>query len=65
MKNNKKNTLDRLPMPGKVKKGFRYYATVVLVVAILCCMAAPVYAADDPLAVVNNLNTFVFGLCSA
>lgn len=65
MKNSKKNTPDRLSTPGKVKKGFRYYATLVIVVAILCCMAAPAYAADDPLAVVNNLNTFVFGLIRA
>lgn len=27
---NKKNNNERLPMPGKVKKGFRYYATMVM-----------------------------------
>lgn len=65
MKNFNKNANDRLPMPGTVKKGFRYYAALVMVVAILSCMAAPVYAADDPLTVVNNLSTFIFGLIRA
>ena len=65
MKNFNKNANDRLPMPGTVKKGFRYYAALVMIVAILSCMAAPVYAADDPLTVVNNLSTFIFGLIRA
>ena len=65
MKNFNKNANDRLPMPGTVKKGFRYYVALVMVVAILSCMAAPVYAADDPLTVVNNLSTFIFGLIRA
>ena len=65
MKNFNKNANDRLPMPGTVKKGFRYYAALVMAVAILSCMAAPVYAADDPLTVVNNLSTFIFGLIRA
>ena len=64
MKNNK-TANERLPMPGTVKKSFRYYTTLVAVIAILCCMAAPAYAADDPLAVVNNLSTFIFGLIRA
>lgn len=65
MKNFKNNANERLPMPGTVKKGFRYYATLVAVIAILCCMATPAYAADDPLAVVNNLSTFIFSLIRA
>lgn len=62
---NKKNNNERLPMPGKVKKGFRYYATLLMVIATLFCMAAPAYAAGDPLTVVNNLSTFIFGLIRA
>ena len=31
---NKKNN-NRLPMPGKVKKGFRFYCAMVLSVALL------------------------------
>ena len=28
-------------------------------------MATPVYAAEDPLSVINNLSTFIFGLIRA
>ena len=58
--NKKKN--ESLPVPGTAKRGFRCYATVVMTVALLGCMAGPAYAADDPLAVINNLSTFIFGL---
>lgn len=61
MNNNKKRN-ERLTMPGTAKRGFRCYATVVMTVALLGCMAGPAYAADDPLAVINNLSTFIFGL---
>lgn len=63
MKNIHKN--DRLPMPGQVRRGFRYYAALVAVTALLGCLAAPAWAADDPLTVVNNLSTFIFGLIRA
>ena len=46
---NKKTT--KLPMTGKVKKGFRYYCTA--------------FAANDPIQVVNNLSDFIFGLVRA
>lgn len=47
--------------PEKVKKGFRHYCALVLAVALLgCSMTA--FAADDPLAVINNLSEFIFGL---
>lgn len=64
MKSNK-NRNERLPMPGAAQKGFRYYVTVVLTIALLSCMAGPAHAADDPLAVINNLSTFIFGLIRA
>ena len=38
MQNNKKET-KRLPMPGKVKQGFRCYCTLVMAAALLA--AAP------------------------
>ena len=38
----------------------------VLMVMILCAsMSIPAFAADDPLAVVNNLSDFIFGLIRA
>ncbi len=64
MKTTKYN--NRLPKPGEVKKGFRYYATLVLTIAMLSCLSVPAFAADsDPLSVIGNLNTFVFGLIRA
>ena len=57
MKNfNKNKTTTKLPMPGKVKKGFRFYCAVVMAAA---------FAAGDPITVVNNLSDFIFGLIRA
>lgn len=62
MKNNKQN---RLPMPNKVKKGFRVYCTAVMAGALIGCCAMPAMAAGDPLTVVNNLSEFIFDLIRA
>lgn len=56
---------EKLPVPGKVKKGFRYYAAAVLSAAVMLGTAMPALAAGDPLGVVNNLSTFIFGLIRA
>ena len=64
MRNNKKET-KRLPMPGKVKQGFRCYCTLVMAVVLLGCCSMTAFAADDPLEVVNNLSEFIFGLIRA
>ena len=56
---------NRLHMPGKVKKCFRRYCTLVLTVALAGCLSITAFAADDPLTVVNNLSTFIFGLIRA
>jgi len=47
----------------KVKKGFRFYSALIAAIALLGSMT--VFAAGDPLAVVNNLSTFIFGLIRA
>ena len=50
----------------KMSKKMKYLFTVYVV--LVCCMtfgALPVYAADDPLTVVNNLSDFIFGLIRA
>ena len=58
-KTNNKET-KKLPMTGKVKKGFRAYCAVVL------CMSMTAFAAGgDPLTVINNLSDFIFGLIRA
>lgn len=54
--------MKHLKMSKKMKCLFTVYAVLV------CCMtfgALPVYAADDPLTVVNNLSDFIFGLIRA
>ena len=63
MKKNK-NT-QRLPMPNKVKKGFRAYCTLILALALIMSLSVSEFAAGDPIAVVNNLSTFIFGLIRA
>lgn len=63
-KNDKKHE-NSLPIPDKVKKGFRHYCALVVAVALLGCCSMTALAADDPLAVVNNLSEFIFGLIRA
>ena len=55
-----------IPVPGRVKRGFRRYALTVLTVFTACAMAIPVSATGgDPLTVVNNLSEFIFSLIRA
>ena len=61
----KNNNPEKLPIPGKVKKGFRRYAVALLSAAMILGTAMPAFAAGDPLGVVNNLSTFIFGLIRA
>ncbi len=65
---NKKNTqkkTKKLPMTGKVKKGFRRYCVAVLALTMVLGMTTTAFAANDPLTVVNNLSDFIFGLIRA
>lgn len=60
----KKN--NKLTTPAKAKKALRTYAASVLAVALMGCMGMTAFAAGgDPLTVVNNLSTFIFGLIRA
>lgn len=65
---NKKNT-ERLPVPGKVKRGFRAYCAVVMALTVMTATSVTALAAGttggDPLTVVGNLSTFIFGLIRA
>lgn len=45
-----------------MKKVFRIYVAVVLLVGISTVTA---FAADDPLAIIDNLSEFIFGLIRA
>ena len=56
-----------IPMSPKVKRGFRFYCSTVLAGAMVLGLAMPASAAavGDPLTVVNNLSTFIFGMIRA
>lgn len=59
----KKN--EKLPMSGKVRKGFRFYCTAVMALTLVVGTSVTAFAANDPIAVVNNLSDFIFGLVRA
>ena len=63
-KNTEKHT-EKLPMTGKVKKGYRIYVMAVLALTITMSMGVTAFAAGDPITVVNNLSDFIFGLIRA
>lgn len=66
MKNFTKNKIaKKQPMPGKVRKGFRFYCMAVLTFTFVLGCSMTAFAASDPLAVVNNLSDFIFGLIRA
>lgn len=61
-KNENSRETNRQPMGGKTKRAMAVYAALVL---MMTAGATTVYAASDPLAVINNLSNFIFGLIRA
>ena len=61
----------KLPITGKVRKGFRTYCAVVIALAIVVCITVTAFAegesaaAGSPLNVISNLSDFMFGLILA
>ena len=49
-------------MNQKIKRIYAIFSVAILLVTIF---VVPAFAADDPLAVVNNLSTFIFSLIRA
>ena len=49
----------------RAKRGFRFYCAVVIMVMLASCFTVTAFAASDPLTVINNLSTFIFGLIRA
>ena len=47
----------KLPMTAKMKRAMAVYIAMVL---IMTAGASTVFAADDPLTVINNLSTFIW-----
>lgn len=62
---NKNNQSTKLPMPNKVRRGFRFYCTIIAALTLIMCMSVTAFAAGDPITVVNNLSDFIFGLIRA
>ena len=64
----KNSNNNRLPMNGKVKRGFRTYcAFVIAVMLVVSCFTVTAFAADGngALTAINNLSTFIFGIIRA
>ena len=61
----KKEETTKLPMTGKVRKGFHFYCVMVMAGAMVLGTSMTAFAASDPLTVVNNLSDFIFGLIRA
>lgn len=59
----KKN--NKLQLSDKGKRLFKGYVMGVSLFAITIGTSMNVFAADDPMAVVNNLSNFIFGLIRA
>ncbi len=55
----------KLPMTGKMKRGFMAYAAVIMAGALMLGSTTVAFAANDPLTVVNNLSDFIFSLIRA
>ena len=62
-KKREKQRPQRLPMTTGIRRGFAIYAA--LVVAVIFGTIPVLAATNDPLAVINNLSTFIFGLIRA
>ena len=57
---------NQMHIPDKTRRLSRHCYTLMLVVAMVCACTVPALAAEgDPLTVVNNLSTFIFGLIRA
>ena len=61
-KNENSRGTNRQPMGRKTKRAMAVCAALVL---MMTAGATTVYAASDPLAVINNLSNFIFGLIRA
>ena len=64
-KKNEGKKTEKLPMSGNVRKGFRFYCTAVMALTLVVGTSVTAFAANDPIAVVNNLSDFIFGLVRA
>ena len=69
-KSKNKRNANRLPIPmkGRTKKSFLFYAALVLALGMISALSMMVLAApaaDDPLTTISNLSDFIFGVIRA
>lgn len=58
----KKIQINKESYERKLKKGFKIYTLALCGIALATMLTPTVFAADDPIAVVNNLSDFIFQL---
>ena len=49
----------KLSMSGKIKKSYRIYCMVVVIATLIFGASVTAFAANDPIAVINNLSGFI------
>ena len=52
-------------MNSKVKNGYKIYVAIIVLLGLTVFYIPSVFAADDPITVVNNLSDFIFGITRA
>lgn len=57
--------MKKLDKPNLNHRARRIYGGVVLTLTLCAVLAIPAFAADDPLAIVNNLSDFIFSAIKA
>ena len=48
-----------------VRRGYRWYCSFIMATVIVMGLSVTAFADGDPITVVNNLSTFIFGLIRA
>ncbi|MDR0349971.1 MAG: hypothetical protein LBH64_00260 [Coriobacteriales bacterium] len=55
----------KTPWGGKPRRAFPVYAAAILALVMTLAVPTSAFAAGDPIAVVNNLSDFIFGIIRA
>lgn len=60
-----RNKTDGQRLSANIKRGFKVYVVAIILVAMFMNTGTVALANNDPLAVINNLSDFIFGLIRA
>jgi len=63
--NKRKKLKSKLPMTGRVRKGFRFYVVLVLAIGMASAFGMTAFANNDPITTISNLSDFIFGVIRA